>query len=266
VHAHDAHPPCQRRTPPVSVPFRAGGVGAPREMAPKGGKRPIGKETEEAKDEEDAQEEEKPPKEETGAQIVRNLLDKKRISTPHPNTPFVKWAEWTCNHCEKTWYPASNYEFTTKRNSDVTSPIVKHFAKKHGSGPNSAYAEAAPITYKLRDARHSEDGEILVPARVRRAFASNARGVWNVVRAPSFGPLPSALRGAPLACLPSSHLSVHGPWPADERVWGRAVARPPPPDRPALDQKLPRGGQHPGGWESAGQRSGQGAEGVNRPA
>ena len=92
---------------------------------------------------------------------------------------------------------------------------MKHFAKKHGSGPGSAYAEAAPNTYKLRDARHSEDGEILVPARVRRAFASNARGVWNVVRAPSFGPLPSALRGAPLACLPSSHLSVHVPWLAD---------------------------------------------------
>ena len=81
-------------------------------MAPKGGKRPIGKEPEETKDEEDAQEEEAPPQKETGAQIVRNLLAKKRISTPHPNTPFVNWKELTCNHCDETYYPAQNYATT----------------------------------------------------------------------------------------------------------------------------------------------------------
>ena len=160
-------------------------------------------------DEEDDQKEAPALKKETGAQIVRNLLEQERISTPHPNTPFVKWAEWTCLHCDETYYPAQNYETTEKRDSDITSPIVKHFAKKHGSGPDSAYAEAAPNIYKLRDARHSEDGEILVPARVRRAFASNARGLWNVVRAPSFGPLPSALQGAPLACPPLTCLCTY---------------------------------------------------------
>ena len=146
-----------------------------------------------SEDEEDDQKEAAALKKETGAQIVRNLLEQERISTPHPNTPFVQWAEWTCLHCDETYYPGQNYETTEKRNSDITSPIVKHFAKKHGSGPDSAYAEAAPNTYKLRDARHSEDGEILVPARVRRAFATHGRGLWNIVRALSFGPLPSAL-------------------------------------------------------------------------
>ena len=239
-------------------------------MAPKGGKRPIGKETEEAKDEEDAQEEEMPPKEETGAQIVCNLLDKGRISTPHPNTPFVKWAEWTCNHCEKTYYPGSNYESTTKRDSDITSPIVKHFAKKHGSGPNSAYAEAAPITYKLRDARNSKDGEILVPARVRRAFASNARGVWNVVRAPSFGPLPSALQGAPLACPPLTCLCTYpgqltqeyGVEPSRVLLFQIGLLW----MHVCLDEGLLQARRHPGGCKAEGPWPGQGAEGGDRRA
>ena len=201
--------PVNEEPPPVIVFLSLESVGAPREMPPKKAKTVRIKEPEVSEDEEDDQKEAAALKKESGAQIVRNLLEKERISTPHPNTPFVKWAEWTCLHCDETYYPAQNYETTEKRDSDITSPIVKHFAKKHGSGPGSAYAEAAPNTYKLRDARYSEDGEILVPARVRRAFASNARGLWNVVRAPSFGPLPSALQGAPLACPPLTCLCTY---------------------------------------------------------
>jgi hypothetical protein len=161
--------------------------------------------------EEDAKMQEVKPVKETGAQIVRNLLEQGRISTPHPNNPFLKWPEWTCLHCNETYYPAQNYEQTEKRDSDITSPITKHFDKRHGNGPDSAYAQAAPNIYKLRIARHSEDGEVLVPAKVRRAFASHARGLWNHVRAPSFGPLPSALRGAPVcpACPPLTCLCTY---------------------------------------------------------
>ena len=111
-------------------------------MPPKKAKTVRIKEPEVSEDEEDDQKEAAALKKESGAQIVRNLLEKDRISTPHPNTPFVKWAEWTCLHCDETYYPAQNYETTEKRDSDITSPIVKHFAKKHGNGPDSAYAEA----------------------------------------------------------------------------------------------------------------------------
>ena len=139
-------------------------------MAPKESKKSKKAPEEEEGGEEEAKEPEKPLKKETGAQIVHNLLEKKRISTPHPQAKFLKWTEWTCLHCNETYYPAQRYDVTEIRDSDITSPIVKHFSKKHGAGPNSAWAECAPNTYKLVDARHSEEGEILAPRAVRRAF------------------------------------------------------------------------------------------------
>jgi len=100
-------------------------------MAPKKAKKVQWKPPDEEGGEEDAQKEEAPLKKESGAQIVRNLLEQGRISTPHPNAAFVIWKQWTCLHCDETYYPAQNYETTEKRDSDITSPIVKHFAKKH---------------------------------------------------------------------------------------------------------------------------------------
>ena len=103
-------------------------------MAPKkksNGKEPMIEEGEEG-EEEDAEETKKdaPLRKETGAQIVHNLLEAERISTPHPQRPFHKWDEWTCLHCDTTYYPGKNFETTVLRDSDVTAAITKHFAKK----------------------------------------------------------------------------------------------------------------------------------------
>ena len=100
--------PVNEEPPPVIVFLSLESVGAPREMPPKKAKTVRIKEPEVSEDEEDDQKEAAALKKESGAQIVRNLLEKKRISTPHPNTPFVKWAEWTCLHCDETYYPAQN--------------------------------------------------------------------------------------------------------------------------------------------------------------
>jgi len=41
---------------------------------------------------------------EPGDEIVNNLLDQNRISTPNPNKTKNTWKEWTCLHCDVTMY------------------------------------------------------------------------------------------------------------------------------------------------------------------
>lgn len=176
------------------------------EMAPKEkakGKGPAPPEAEEADEEAKA----KPVlKKETAGEVVQNLLAHGgRIATPQPNKPLNLWPDWTCLHCEKTFYPGKNFTKATVFPSDVANAILKHFREHHGSGPESAYATAAPNRYKSKDARHTKDGQIAPPAKVRRAFASHARGVWAKVRFPSFRPLCTALVASPVCiCVPCS--------------------------------------------------------------
>ena len=65
-------------------------------MAPKTAKNAKGKAPMETGGEEDATKPAVQLQKETGAEIVRNLLNKQppRISTPAPNNPFVKWTQW----------------------------------------------------------------------------------------------------------------------------------------------------------------------------
>ena len=163
-------------------------------MGPKKGKRTKWEETEEAKDEEDAQEEEKPPKEETGAQIVRNLLDRERISTPHPNTPFVRWAEWTCNHCEETYYPARklrNHHEARLRHHQPHREALREEARLwprlrlRGGGANHLQAARRPALGGRRDPAAGEGSPGLRIQRPRRLELGARPFLWPPALCPS---------------------------------------------------------------------------------
>ena len=142
------------------------------EMAPQ--KKPNGKEPAPPEAEEADEEAETEPvlEKETCHEVVQNLLAHGgRIATPWPNKAYNLWPEWTCLHCDKTFYPGQNFTKADLHPSDISNAICKHFREHHGSGPESAYAMAAPNRYKKKDARHTKDGQIAPPAKVRRAFA-----------------------------------------------------------------------------------------------
>lgn len=229
VHAHMQLGASQRRTPASHRSLRPRSRGAP--IMPRSKKAKRGKEEgEETKEHEEAEEE---VVKETGAQVVDNLLTNKRIATPHPNKAMKTWGEWTCNHCEKTFYPGQNFSQTKLRDCDIASAIVKHFRDNHASGPDSAYAEAAPNRYKLVMALYTEDGHIAPPAKIRRAFQSHAKGIWNKVHFPVPPPFCLALSSA-VARIASAAAG------RPRRARRRAHRGPPLPDRLALDHGLRR--------------------------
>ena len=105
------------------------------EMPPQ--KKPNGKEPAPPEAEEAVEEAEAEPvlKNETGDEVVQNLLAHGgRIATPSPNKPYNLWVEWTCLHCHKTYNPGLNFTKAVLFPSDVANAIVKHFREHHGSG------------------------------------------------------------------------------------------------------------------------------------
>ena len=126
-----------------------------------------------------ASEGDKPPleKPEKNRQIALNLLERQSIATTNSRLPFKTWPSWQCTHCGLDFTPGLNYQGEVY-DSVVTKSIVDHFRDRHCEGGDSAYAQAAPIKYKMAFG----EGEVADPQRVRSVFAKNAKGIWNKVR------------------------------------------------------------------------------------
>ena len=140
-------------------------------------KRP--KKAEGAAGRDEASEGDAPPleKPEKNHQIVGNLLQRQSIATAHPKLAFRKWPLWHCSHCGLDFSPGLNYQGEVY-DSVITKSIVEHFRDRHCEGGDSAYAQAAPIAYKLAFGV----GDVADPQRLRSVFSKNAKGIWNKVR------------------------------------------------------------------------------------
>ena len=126
-----------------------------------------------------ASEGDKPPleKPEKNRQIALNLLERQSIATTNSRLPFKTWPSWQCTHCGLDFTPGLNYQGEVY-DSVITKSIVEHFRDRHCEGGDSAYAQAAPIAYKLAFG----EGEVADPQRLRSVFSKNAKGIWNKVR------------------------------------------------------------------------------------